>query len=221
MQGIYSIITSLILNLTIGGCTSPSNQTALVNSLPQLEQGNEIATFAGGCFWCTEAVFERVEGVTDVVSGYTGGEEKNPTYKAVSYGETTHAEAIQIYYDPKVISYERLLEIFFVTHDPTQVNRQGPDVGTQYRTEVYYHDNEQKAQAEKYIAKLNSEGKYEKKIATKVTEYDEFWLAEEYHQNYYELNRGNPYIVNIAVPKVKKLKKYFPEVIKDKYKGEK
>ncbi|MFT7056555.1 MAG: peptide-methionine (S)-S-oxide reductase, partial [Roseivirga sp.] len=164
MQGIYSIITSLILNLTIGGCTSPSNQTALVNSLPQLEQGNEIATFAGGCFWCTEAVFERVEGVTDVVSGYTGGEEKNPTYKAVSYGETTHAEAIQIYYDPKVISYERLLEIFFVTHDPTQVNRQGPDVGTQYRTEVYYHDNEQKAQAEKYIAKLNSEGKYEKKI---------------------------------------------------------
>ncbi|MFT6053235.1 MAG: peptide-methionine (S)-S-oxide reductase [Roseivirga sp.] len=221
MQGIYSIITSLILNLTIGGCTSPSNQTALVNSLPQLEQGNEIATFAGGCFWCTEAVFERVEGVTDVVSGYTGGEEKNPTYKAVSYGETTHAEAIQIYYDPKVISYERLLEIFFVTHDPTQVNGQGPDVGTQYRTEVYYHDNEQKAQAEKYIAKLNSEGKYEKKIATKVTEYDEFWLAEEYHQNYYELNRGNPYIVNIAVPKVKKLKKYFPEVIKDKYKGEK
>jgi peptide-methionine (S)-S-oxide reductase len=221
MQGIYSIITSLILNLTIGGCTSPSNQTALVNSLPQLEQGNEIATFAGGCFWCTEAVFERVEGVTDVVSGYTGGEEKNPTYKAVSYGETTHAEAIQIYYDPKVISYERLLEIFFITHDPTQVNRQGPDVGTQYRTEVYYHDNEQKAQAEKYIAKLNSEGKYEKKIATKVTEYDEFWLAEEYHQNYYELNRGNPYIVNIAVPKVKKLKKYFPEVIKDKYKGEK
>jgi peptide-methionine (S)-S-oxide reductase len=221
MQGIYSIITSLILNLTIGGCTSPSNETALVNSLPQLEQGNEIATFAGGCFWCTEAVFERVEGVTDVVSGYTGGEEKNPTYKAVSYGETTHAEAIQIYYDPKVISYERLLEIFFITHDPTQVNRQGPDVGTQYRTEVYYHDNEQKAQAEKYIAKLNSEGKYEKKIATKVTEYDEFWLAEEYHQNYYELNRGNPYIVNIAVPKVKKLKKYFPEVIKDKYKGEK
>ncbi|MFT6970885.1 MAG: peptide-methionine (S)-S-oxide reductase [Roseivirga sp.] len=221
MQGIYSIITSLILNLTIGGCTSPSNETALVNSLPQLEQGNEIATFAGGCFWCTEAVFERVEGVTDVVSGYTGGEEKNPTYKAVSYGETTHAEAIQIYYDPKVISYERLLEIFFVTHDPTQVNRQGPDVGTQYRTEVYYHGNEQKAQAEKYIAKLNAEEKYEKKIATKVTEYDEFWLAEEYHQNYYELNRGNPYIVNIAVPKVKKLKKYFPEVIKDKYKGEK
>ncbi|MFT7056939.1 MAG: peptide-methionine (S)-S-oxide reductase [Roseivirga sp.] len=101
------------------------------------------------------------------------------------------------------------------------MNGQGPDVGTQYRTEVYYHDNEQKAQAEKYIAKLNSEGKYEKKIATKVTEYDEFWLAEEYHQNYYELNRGNPYIVNIAVPKVKKLKKYFPEVIKDKYKGEK
>lgn len=220
MQGIYSIVTSLILNLTIGGCSSPSSQTVLVNNLPQLEQGNEMATFAGGCFWCTEAVFERVEGVTDVVSGYTGGKEKNPTYKQVSYGESTHAEAIQIYYDPKVITYERLLEIFFATHDPTQVNRQGPDVGTQYRTEVYYHDNGQKVAAEKYIAKLNSEGKYDKKIATKVTAYDKFWMAEDYHQNYYELNRGNPYIINIAVPKVNKLKKYFPEVIKDKYKAE-
>lgn len=219
MHTLYSILTSLML--TLSGCSNSTEQTALANPKLVVEQGQEIATFAGGCFWCTEAVFERVNGVTDVVSGYTGGKEKNPTYRQVSYNETSHAEGIQIYYDPKVISYDKLLEIFFATHDPTQVNRQGPDVGAQYRTEVFYHDDAQKKAAEKYIAKLNSEGNYDKPIATKVTEYKEFWLAEDYHQNYYELNPGNPYIINIAVPKVKKLKKYFPDLVKDRYKAEK
>ncbi|WP_246032570.1 peptide-methionine (S)-S-oxide reductase MsrA [Roseivirga ehrenbergii] len=197
------------------------NSTELVNLEAEVQKGNEIATFAGGCFWCTEAVFERVNGVKNVVSGYTGGKENNPTYEDVSYGRSTHAEAIQIYYDPKVISYQELLEVFFYTHDPTQVNRQGPDVGTQYRTEVFYHDENQKKLATDYISKLNQSGKYNKPIATKVTEYTKFWLAEDYHQNYYELNPGNPYIINIAVPKVNKLKEHFPNLVKKKYASEK
>lgn len=221
MHTLYSILTSLLLNLTLSGCSNPTEQTVVVDPKQALEQGYELATFAGGCFWCTEAVFERVTGVKDVVSGYTGGKEKNPTYGQVSYGETSHAEAIQIYYDPKIISYDKLLVIFFATHDPTQVNRQGPDVGAQYRTEVFYHDAAQKDATEKYIAKLNSEGKYDKPIATKVSEYSEFWLAEAYHQNYYELNPDNPYIINIAVPKVRKFKKYFPELVKEQYQAEK
>ena len=122
---IYTLITGLLINLSVLGCTSDSQKTTLTNNTDAVAQGDAIATFAGGCFWCTEAVFERVNGVKDVVSGYTGGKENNPTYKEVSYGETTHAEAIQITYDPEVISYQELLEIFFATHDPTQVDRQG------------------------------------------------------------------------------------------------
>lgn len=216
----YTLITSLLLNFGVFSCSNV-NSTELVNLEAEVQKGNEIATFAGGCFWCTEAVFERVNGVKNVVSGYTGGKENNPTYEDVSYGRSTHAEAIQIYYDPKVISYQELLEVFFYTHDPTQVNRQGPDVGTQYRTEVFYHDENQKKLATDYISKLNQSGKYNKPIATKVTEYTKFWLAEDYHQNYYELNPGNPYIINIAVPKVNKLKEHFPDLIKKKYASEK
>ncbi|WP_339607849.1 peptide-methionine (S)-S-oxide reductase MsrA [uncultured Roseivirga sp.] len=216
----YSIITSIILNFGVSSCVG-GGATELVNLSAELEKGNEIATFAGGCFWCTEAVFERVNGVKNVVSGYTGGKENNPSYEDVSYGRTTHAEAIQIYYDPEVITYQQLLEIFFYTHDPTEVNRQGPDVGAQYRTEVFYHDENQKKLVTEYIAKLNKSGKYNKAIATKVTEYAKFWLAEDYHQNYYELNPGNPYIINIAVPKVNKLKEHFPKLVKKKYASEK
>jgi len=216
----YSIITSIILNFGVSSCVG-TGATELVNLSAELEKGNEIATFAGGCFWCTEAVFERVNGVKNVVSGYTGGKENNPSYEDVSYGRTTHAEAIQIYYDPEIITYQQLLEIFFYTHDPTEVNRQGPDVGAQYRTEVFYHDENQKKLVTEYISKLNKSGKYNKTIATKVTEYTKFWLAEDYHQNYYELNPGNPYIINIAVPKVNKLKEHFPKLVKKKYASEK
>lgn len=221
MHTMYSILVSLAFNLSIAGCSGTSETTETVDVSARTTQGNEVATFAGGCFWCTEAVFERVEGVEDVVSGYTGGNERNPTYKQVSYGETEHAEAIQIYYDPDIVTYQQLLEVFFATHNPTEVNRQGPDVGKQYRTEVYYHNDQQRKLAEAYISKLNQSGKYDRPIATKVTSFDKFWLAESYHQNYYELNPGNPYIINVAVPKVKKFKKLFPDLVKAKYASEK
>lgn len=217
MQLFYSLITTLVLNFSVTNCAAPGGETTKAVEPVTVQDGKGIATFAGGCFWCTEAVFERVIGVKDVVSGYTGGPEENPTYRQVSYGETGHAEAVQIYYDPAKVTYQELLEIFFATHDPTQVNRQGPDVGAQYRTEVYYHNEGQQKATEAYIKKLNDSGKYGRKIATKVTAYEEFWLAEKYHQDYYELNPGNPYIKGVAVPKVKKFKKLFPEKVKSQY----
>ena len=216
MQGIYSILLSVLLNLSINSCSASSEGSVAV-SLAEIQDGTEVATFAGGCFWCTEAVFERVEGVVDVVSGYTGGKEENPTYYQVSYGQTTHAEAVQVYFDPKVISYQELLDIFFVAHNPIQANGQGPDIGEQYRPVVFYHDDAQKEAVVSTIKKLNESGKYPKDIVTEVEAYTKFWLAEDYHQNYYELNPGNPYIINVAVPKVKKFKKTFPTKVKAKY----
>lgn len=213
MELIYSIMVSLVLNLSVSTYSGG-------DKLQLAQHGEAVATFAGGCFWCTEAVFERVKGVTDVISGYTGGKEKNPTYKQVSYGKTSHAEGIQLYFNPKIVSYQELLDIFFATHDPTQLNRQGPDVGKQYRTAVYYHNKTQQQAVLKKIEQLNQSGKYSKKVVTEVVPYEKFWPAEDYHQNYYELNSGNPYIINIAVPKVKKFKKYFPDKVKEKYKVE-
>ena len=214
----YLFLFSVLLNVSMGSCSYKiqETQTTLVN-LSEMQQGAGVATFAGGCFWCTEAVFERIVGVRDVVSGYTGGKIPNPTYKQVSYGETDHAEAVQVYYDSSLVSYEELLEIFFATHNPTQLNRQGPDVGKQYRSEVFYHDTHQKLTVEKYIKKLSGSGKYKKPIVTAISAYDKFYLAEKYHQNYYELNPGNPYIISIAKPKVAKLKKRFPSKIKASY----
>ncbi len=198
----------------------PGDKTEAVSVANLEQEGREVATFAGGCFWCTEAVFERVEGVIDVYSGYTGGDQENPTYKQVSYGETNHAEAVQIVFDPSVITYQELLNIFFATIDPTQLNRQGPDVGAQYRNVVYYHSFKQQIEAEATVNKLNRSGKYDKELATTVEKFTKFWKAEGYHQDYYELNPGNPYIINIAVPKVKKLKMLFPDKIKPKYQSE-
>lgn len=218
------LVSALTVLLIISACSTASQEAkAEIPSEPPLAAelaASSKATFAGGCFWCVEAVFERVEGVVDVVSGYTGGQKKNPTYYEVGSGKTNHAEAVQIFYNPNVITYQELLEIFFATHDPTQVNRQGPDVGKQYRTEVFYHDEEQKVTAETYIAKLNKSGKFNKPIATQVTAYDIFYLAEDYHQNYYEINPNNPYVRSVSVPKVKKLFKLFPDKIKTKYRKE-
>ncbi|UZR97882.1 peptide-methionine (S)-S-oxide reductase MsrA [Chondrinema litorale] len=181
-------------------------------------EGLETATFAGGCFWCTEASFERIKGVKDVISGYSGGEKAYPTYGEVSTKQTKHAESIQIFYDPNEVSYETLLKVFFVAHNPTQLNRQGPDVGEQYRSEIFYHNAEQKEQAKAVIKELDGSGKFDKKIVTKVTPYRQFWVAEGYHQNYYELNPNQPYVSSVSRPKVEKVMKTFPELVKDEYK---
>jgi len=179
-----------------------------------MEQNKAIATFAGGCFWCTEAVFLEVKGVEKVVSGYIGGKTVNPTYKEISTGTTGHAEAIQITYNPSEIAYEDLLEIFFGTHDPTTLNRQGADVGTQYRSEIFYHSLTQKESAEKYIQLLEKEKLYDRPIVTKVSSASQFYLAEDYHQNYYNLNSSQGYCRMVIAPKLEKLRKYYKTKLK-------
>ncbi len=172
------------------------------------------ATFAGGCFWCTEAVFERVRGVTDVISGYTGGTQKNPTYKQVSYGKTDHAEGIQVTYQPDIISYAELVEIFFATHDPTTLNRQGPDVGRQYRSAVYFRNDEEKQVIQDHIKDLTAKGVYADPIVTEVEAFTVFYPAEDYHQDYYQKHPDHPYIQAIAKPKVQKFQKRFKDKLK-------
>ena len=178
----------------------------------------EVATLAGGCFWCTEAAFERINGVVDVISGYSGGKKAYPTYSEVSNKQTDHAEAIQIYYDPAVLSFEQILDIFFVAHDPTTLNRQGPDVGPQYRSEIFYHNDAQKAAATAKMQQLNASGTFSSPIVTALSAYREFWVAEAYHQDYYEYNPGNPYVQRISKPKVEKVMKTFAPILKEKYK---
>ena len=177
----------------------------------------DTATFAGGCFWCVEAVFDRVEGVKEAVSGYSGGKADDANYDDVSNGRTDHAETVEIYYDPEVISYQELLEIFFATHDPTQLNRQGPDIGRQYRTAIFHHNNEQKKLAEEYMAKLEKSGRYGKPVVTELNPYSTFYFAEEYHQDYYDHNPENPYIISVTKPKIRKFEKQFSNKLKPAY----
>ena len=185
---------------------------------PEIAAELDTAIFASGCFWCTEAIFERVKGVHEVVSGYSGGVKKNPTYREVSAGVTKYAEAVRVLFDPKVITYPELVEMFFASHDPTQVNRQGPDVGAQYRSEIFYLNNAQKEIAEKIKNELDGSGKYTKPIATKVTAFTTFYDAEDYHQNYYEIHPNQGYVYNVSRPKVEKFVKEYKDKLKDVYK---
>ena len=175
----------------------------------------ETATFGAGCFWCVEAVFLQLKGVHEVVSGYTGGTTANPTYQAVCMGMTGHAEVIQIQFDPSVISYEELLGVFWCTHDPTTLNRQGADVGTQYRSAIFYHTEEQQRIAEKSKAETDASDMWEAPIVTEITPIDTFYPAEDYHQNYFELNPRQPYCQFVIYPKMKKFTKDFKDKLKN------
>lgn len=174
----------------------------------------QVATFAGGCFWCTEAVFQRLEGVDRVISGYTGGNIKNPAYREICTGRTGHAEAIQICYNDKKVTFNQLLEVFFATHDPTTLNRQGNDVGTQYRSGIFYSSDTQKKEAEDFISYLEKENVFNNPIVTEVTKLDVFYKAEEDHQNYYNDNKEQPYCQYIINPKIKQLNTYYTNKLK-------
>ena len=184
---------------------------------PEDTAGLAKATFAGGCFWCTEAYFERLKGVEAVISGYAGGTTPNPDYSAVSAGRTDYAEAVQVYYHSDSISFDKLVEVFFATHDPTTLNRQGPDVGEQYRSIVFYRTAEERRNIESYIQQLAASGKYKNKIVTYVEPLRKFWPAEKYHQDYYKLNPTDPYVVSVAKPKVEKFEKEYSAYIKPEY----
>ena len=181
---------------------------------PQEEIKLETATFANGCFWCTEAVFQRLKGVESVRSGYIGGRVENPSYRDVCSGSTGHAEALEIVYDPAVITFDALLEVFWQTHDPTTLNRQGNDIGTQYRSGIFYHNEQQKELAEQYKKKLDEAGVFNNPIVTEVTAASTFYAAEDYHQNYFNQNKQQAYCRAVITPKVEKLKKVFADKLK-------
>lgn len=218
-------IFSLIGIFTLLSCsqktqTKSNPKPSMENNKPDIKSNSitdstEIATFANGCFWCTEAIFEELDGVISATSGYTGGQTENPTYKEVCSGETGHAECLQIIYDPQKITFDELLEVFWQTHDPTTLNRQGGDEGTQYRSGIFYHTPEQKEKAEKYKAALDKSGAFDKPIVTEITAFSKLYPAEDYHQQYFELNNNtNPYCRVVIQPKLDKFRKVFAEKLK-------
>ena len=215
-----SIVPSSLLSLcmTFVSCIAKeSPQQVSKESSILIENDNkdmEIATFAGGCFWCTEAIFLEIKGVKKVVSGYIGGTTLNPTYSEICTGTTGHAEAIQITFDPSEVGFEDLLEVFFGTHDPTTLNRQGADVGTQYRSAIFYHSEDQMKKAQNYITLIAKEKLYDREIVTKVSPATKFYAAEDYHQNYYNQNASQGYCQMVIAPKLEKLRQYYSSKLK-------
>ena len=201
--------------LALVSCAQSNKENSKVEIMNiEMNDSLEVATLAGGCFWCVEAVYANANGVTKVESGYAGGFIKNPSYKEVCNETTGHAEAIQVYFDPRIVSFSQLLEIFFVVHDPTTLNRQGPDAGTQYRSAVFYHNEKQKELAMKAIQAINETGEWGANAVTEVTEFTNFYKAENYHQDYYSLNGEQPYCRVMITPKLEKFKKRFGELAK-------
>lgn len=223
INNFFSVCTLALLFLQFQACGQKENipQSAtfkkMMNNKSEMTKNKiDTATFAAGCFWCVEGQFQQLKGVTKITSGFIGGHTKNPTYQEVCTGSTGHAEACNIVYDPSVISYDELLSAFFVAHDPTQLNRQGNDEGTQYRSEIFYHNKEQKEKAEYYIKALNEEKAYKNPIVTQVAPYTVFYKAEDYHDDYYNLHPEQAYCKFVIKPEIDKFRKVF----KDKVKGE-
>lgn len=205
------------LSLFAGACNqSNTQQNNMSETIIPAGLATDTATFATGCFWCTEAIFQELKGVLKVTSGYSGGTVVKPSYEEVCSGNTGHAECLQIVYDPKVISFDELLEVFWESHDPTTLNRQGNDVGTQYRSAIFYHNAEQKQKAEHYKAELEKSKAYENPIVTEITPFSHFYAAENYHQDYYRLHGSQPYCTFVIRPKVEKFEKVFKDKLKSK-----
>lgn len=196
--------------------TKVSTETETLQVTPQDLSSYETAYFASGCFWCVEAIFESVKGVKEVISGYSGGKEDNPTYEQIGRGLTTHAEAVEVYYDPKIISFTALVQVFFGSHDPTTLNQQGPDRGPQYRSVAFYKNQEEKKIIEAYIGALIDQNVYEgDPITTEVTAFEKFWDAEDYHQDYEKKHPNNSYITNVSIPRLNRFKENFKEYLKE------
>ncbi|POY37507.1 peptide-methionine (S)-S-oxide reductase [Solitalea longa] len=215
--GLWSLLLSLSAcghNVENKRIKPMETKNELSNMTVNVHKTTDTATFGAGCFWCVEAVFQQLKGVKSVESGYSGGTTDNPTYKEVCTGETGHAEVTQIIYDPNVISFPELLEAFWGSHDPTTLNRQGADQGTQYRSVIFYHDQEQKELAEKYKKELDASGAFRAAIVTEIAPFSKFYKAEDYHQNYYNLNGDAPYCQFVIAPKLEKFKKVFKDRIK-------
>ncbi|SHM10404.1 peptide-methionine (S)-S-oxide reductase MsrA [Mucilaginibacter sp. OK098] len=215
MKRIILYVAAIFL---FAGCVNgQSNGGSSFASLPKPKAGEEVATFGGGCFWSMSEAMSELKGVNKVISGYAGGTTKNPSYEEVSSRTTGHAECVQVYYDPKVISYATLANAFFFAHDPTELNRQGPDEGTDYRSIAFYRTPEEKSILDAIIKKINQSKHYPEAIVTQVVAYKAFYPAEKYHQGYYRLNQDNPYITGVSVPKVLKFRKAEKEELKSEF----
>ena len=215
-----TLLSALFITLLVLG-TVRCRETQPVNKMKETESSmnnisvkTDTATFGQGCFWCAEAIFERVKGVESVISGYAGGHSPNPSYEQVCNGNTGHAEVVQIIYDPDIISYDDLLKIFWKTHDPTTLNKQGADVGEQYRSIILYHNEQQKEKAEYYKKELDKSGAWDKPIVTQIVPFTKFYNAEDYHQNYFEKNPNQGYCSFVIAPKVEKFEKVFKDKLK-------
>ena len=210
-------LTALSLVTGLFSCAQPNNakiKSMDNNTTLNADTKTDTATFGTGCFWCTEAIFQQVDGVLKVTSGYAGGQTENPTYKEVCTGTTGHAECLNVIYDSSKVTFDELLEIFWQVHDPTTLNRQGADAGTQYRSAIFYHNDEQKAKAEKYKAELDKSGAWDNPIVTTLEPFTKFYAAEDYHQNYYNDNKEQGYCQFVIRPKVEKFQKVFKSKLK-------
>lgn len=228
----FAQVGVLLLTLQLWSCNSNQKNNSNTENVPLASeqptpkkdaadlQNLKKAYFASGCFWCVEAIFESVKGVGEVYSGYAGGTEANPTYEEVSYGKTSHAEAVEVLYDPQVVSFETLVRVFFGSHDPTTLNRQGPDKGTQYRSIAFYTSEEEKEIIQRYMTQLEKEKHFSNPIVTEVKSLDTFWMAEDYHQDYERLNPDNPYIKNVSIPRLRKFQSMYPELLKENITGQ-
>ena len=218
MKNIFTFIFVTLLFSCQNNAQVNSKQQAVIDAKPievALENGKAKAYFASGCFWCVEAIYESIKGVDEVISGYSGGYTKNPTYESSNTGRTGHAEAVEVIYDPKIVSFATLVDVYFGSQNPTQVNGQGPDKGSQYRSIIFYQNDEQKQiilkKKEALAKQLNTE------IAAEVYPFQKFWVAEDYHQNYERLHPENPYIQNVSIPRLNRFKAKFPELLKSKH----
>jgi peptide-methionine (S)-S-oxide reductase len=213
-KGSNKLVWVLSFCLALVSCAQSNQKSQQKKQENMSANGKEIATFGAGCFWCVEAVFQQMDGVEKVVSGYTGGQIANPTYKEVCSGLTGHAEVCQITYNPEKVSFEELLEVFWKTHDPTTINRQGNDVGTQYRSAIFYHNEKQQLTAEKIKRELDASGAFSSAITTEIAPITPFYVAEDYHQNYYNQNGNQPYCSFVIRPKLEKFHKVFQDKVK-------
>lgn len=215
LKTIITCIAAVFFISACGQSKNNSNQKVMTNETNSSTDSNiDTVTFGAGCFWCVEAVFQRMKGVISVKSGYSGGAVKNPSYKEVCQGTTGHAEVCQLTYDKTKVSFDELLEVFWKTHDPTTLNRQGNDHGTQYRSAIFYHSEEQKKLAEKYKEEINKSGAYPNPVVTEITAFSNFYPAENYHDNYFNQNSSEPYCKYVIQPKVEKFEKIFKDKVK-------
>lgn len=214
MKSLITLFFSACMTIAIVSCAQKSSNPPVKSEVKKDLSKDSHATFAAGCFWHEEALFESIKGVDEAVSGYAGGTAKNPTYEFIEAGNTGYAESVTVYYDPSLISYATLLKVYFAGQDPTQTNGQSPDFGSQYRSIAFYENATEKGKIDQYIKQLNASGKYKAPIAVQVLPLNKFWAAEDYHQNYVANNPDSRYVQNVSIPEIKQFQKEYPELVK-------